>query len=607
MLTVYAAFSLLAILGFGVLAVALIAGALLVARWVFGLLPPWLGWPVAFLIVAAMAAAVLRALRNPRLGVRGVSLGPDQEARLWALAHELARTVGSRAPDEIYLIGPALTGIRYRGKLLGFVQKSRALVIGYPLLLGLSVDQLRAALADALARDSRNHSRLAELACSCRETVEDTLDETGIANPAGWVFRAYGVLYRRIDAILQRSLERASAKASARIAGRTVAASALRERAVLEHAQKAFDAEYVDPAWHAGYRATNLFGGLNQFIDARATEFDEVRFAALDDWVGWDFLPLGERVAAIASVSEDKPARDDRPALVLLNDPDGWASRLQDELRNPAHRTLLDWPDLTAAVATAALQASCDLILRKIARHFDLAGPHGGSVLALLSDGKADGIATALQLPADAEQRDARLADAIADLVRLAALSSGSADWQHTWSGPPRLVSTRGDELPAAAIAELTLAPEDLPHAQLLLAEHRIDLDQVTIGDPLAGAAGAELVTAFGNVELDGVDHDLVVTTAGLVLIANPGHMVEGEERLRVLTRITPASELIKRHMFLSYRELAEIERTREIPFRLRLTLFHGGQFELAERWGSASLAYDSHDRLFATLGIEDD
>lgn len=605
MITIYAALSLLAVLGFWLLAVALLAGALLAAWWVLGLLPSWLGWPLAFLIVAAMIAAVLRALRNPRMGVSGISLGPDQEARLWALTHELARAVGSRAPEEIYLIGPSLTQISRRARLLGFVRESRALVIGYPLVMRLSVDQLRAAVADALARDARNHSRLAELACSCRETVDDILDDLGGANPAGWAFRAYGALYRRIDAVLQRRLERDSAMASARVAGRAVAASALRERAVLEHAEDIFDAEYADPAWHAGYRPTDLFGGLNQFIDARATELDEVRSAAPDEPLAGEYLSLRDRVAAVATVPDDKPARDDRPAIVLLNDPDGWASRLQDELRDPEQRTPLDWPDLTAAVATATLQASCDLSLRRIARHFDLAGPHGGRVLALLNDGKADVIAKALHLPEDPEQCDAGLADAIADLVRLAALRSGAADWHHTWSGPPPLLSTRGGDLPAAAIAELTLEPEDLPHAQLLLAEFGIDLDQVTIGDPLAEAAGAELVTAFANVQLDGIEHDLVVTTAGLVLIAGPGDLVDGEKRLHQLAE-TPAGTLIMRHMFLSYRELAEIERMRDIPFRLRLTLFHGGQFELVEKWGSATLANDSHERLFTTLGMDD-
>lgn len=54
----------------------------------------------------------LEAPRAPRPAPRGLSLERASASRLWATADELAKVVGTLAPDEIYLVPEANAAVK---------------------------------------------------------------------------------------------------------------------------------------------------------------------------------------------------------------------------------------------------------------------------------------------------------------------------------------------------------------------------------------------------------------------------------------------------------------------------------------------------------------
>ncbi|HEY8374350.1 MAG TPA: M48 family metallopeptidase, partial [Pseudonocardiaceae bacterium] len=133
-------FALIAALGLGYAglgAYALTAGRLTSA--VRMLLP-------AAVILLALALALRAALRV-RVEPRGVRVEREDQPELWAVVDELAEIARTRGPDEIRVVSDVDIAVWEEPKLLGLLPGRRYLEIGLPLLAGLSVGELRAALA----------------------------------------------------------------------------------------------------------------------------------------------------------------------------------------------------------------------------------------------------------------------------------------------------------------------------------------------------------------------------------------------------------------------------------------------------------------------------
>ncbi|MBX6356027.1 MAG: M48 family metalloprotease [Micromonosporaceae bacterium] len=474
-----------------------------------------------------------------------------------------------------------------------------------PLLQVFTLDQLRSVIAHELGHYSRRHTRLGAMAYRGRMAIGMTIGQLGPHNVIGWIFKAYARLYLLVDSAVVRRQELEADQASVQVAGRAAAAAALRELPVLSAAWDFYFDAYVADGWERGYAPDDLFGGFRAMVDARKAELNEVRARQPERTASiWDtHPPIPDRIAAIARTPEPATYRDGRPAAVLLPNivEVGW--RLQQATVRFGQRTVLPWPQFTAATLTARLQSQADTIFRSIARTVHTQAVNLAMVLDLIAAGRAGEIAEPL-FPENTRREAAGLfAGPLEMLFQLAAIRSGVAGFLHSWSGPATLVWMRdGEPVDLRPLAELALQPDGLAEACRRLAYLGINVQVVGLVEQRASAVGASALAALANVKVDSVEHDVVVLDKGLVLIANPGTSDGGRQRLEQRLAQSPVIELAARHWFLPYEEVASASVSRKVPLRAELVLHDGRRIQMQETWGGEQLTKDSRDVLLKVL-----
>ncbi|HYN93765.1 MAG TPA: M48 family metallopeptidase [Pilimelia sp.] len=561
--------------------------------------------PLFTATVGAVAVALWKGMRARDDPPHGLSVGPDQAPALWGVVHQLAGEVGTRVPDEIRLVPEINAAVQENARLLGLVGGRRRLYIGLPLLLTLSVDQLRAVLAHELGHYSGLHTRLGAVAYRGRLAIGGTIGRIGPYNVAGWGFRAYARLYLLVDSAVIRRQELAADRAAVRVAGRAAAAGALRELPVLDAAWGFFLRNYVEPAWEVGYAPDDLFAGFAELLAARKGELAELRDAEPERRRSrWDtHPPVGDRIAAIAAAPEGRAQHDGRPAgPVLLPRLPDLARRLQAEMLDVGDRTVLPWFELTADSLRARTQRRADTVFRAVAR---VTGTPQVSLATILELAAANRLApVAESLHPDGSTREAleAFAEPLAVLIELAAMNSRVASWRHSWSGPAEFVGRDGQPLPLAEIAGQAVWPQTAYRAWHRLASIGIDAAAAALVEQRATADGADIIAAFANVKVDGTEHDLLVLNKGFIFVGDPGKSGEGKDRLRGLVQSAPPAELARRHRFLPYEEVASASIDKRVPTRAELVLHGGRRVSLHEGWSSEEIAKGSRDVLLEVL-----
>ena len=178
----------------------------------------------------------------------------------------------------------------------------------------------------------------------------------------------------------------------------------------------------------------------------------------------WDtHPPLGARVDAIMAAPETTATIDNSPAAGLIADLGAAGRALQARALRLDGAVQLPWDEFLAAADGAALQEESDAMLRVFTRAVGQPVEDVGAVLDLIAAGRLDDLAAPI-LP-DATRREARkrFADPLATLLALAAVRSGAARWQHSWTGPTPLLGTDGSPLDLADVAGLACDPVTLP------------------------------------------------------------------------------------------------------------------------------------------------
>ncbi len=265
-------------------------------------------------------------------------------------------------------------------------------------------------------------------------------------------------------------------------------------------------------------------------------------------------------------------------------------------------RQVLPWAYYTAATATTTKQRDADAVFRAISR---AVGANQLNLATLLDIVAANRLGTAAEsLFPDATRREVpkRFTDTMAMLIALPAIKSNVAYWQHSWSGPARLVGHDGEPLPTAEIAARAVSPQTVGEARAWLAHLRIDPGSAMVVEQRASATGAGVIAAIANVKVDGVEHDLLVLDKGLVFVGNPGKSDKGKVRLQQLVGSAPADEIAKQHRFLPYEEITSVAIVKNVPLRADLTLHSGQRVSVHEAWGSELIAKNSREVLTDVL-----
>jgi Zn-dependent protease with chaperone function len=604
-----AGISVLMLVGFYVVAALQLAAAVALTYWLTTLLPGAfavkLTFPLFAATLGAVGVAMWRAFRARPEPPEGLPIDPDRAPDLWETVHRLAGRVGTRMPDEIRLVPEINAAVVERSRLLGLVAGRRVLYIGLPLLQVFTVDQLHAVLAHELGHYSHRHTQLAAVAYRGRLTIAETLARIGPRNVVGWVFKAYAYLYVLVDNAVVRRQEYEADQASVQVAGRAAAAGALRELPVLEAAWAFYFRNYVQPGWEAGYAPDDLFGGYAALVQARAAELDRLR---ADEAPGeasvWDtHPPIADRVAAILAMPEPGAYQDGRPAWALAPNVGELGWRLQALMVDVGERAVLPWPQFTHAWLAARTQREADRAFRAVARLTGADEVNLGTVFNLIAAGRPGDVAERLFPDAGHGEAPARFVEVLEVWMRLAAVRSGVAGWQHSWSGPAQFVTAHGYPLSLEELGKLAVSPGALDETYHRLLDLGIDITKARLVEKTADATGSGVIAALANVKVDGVEHDLIVLNQGLVFVANPGKADQGKRRLAEIIGRGPAAELAQANRFLPYEEVMSASIAKRVPARAEVVLHGGRTIGLQETWGSELITKDSRDVLLDVLG----
>ncbi|MEU6239811.1 M48 family metallopeptidase [Streptomyces sp. NPDC047024] len=452
----------------------------------------------------------------------GIEVTEADEPRLWALVRELAAEAGTRAPDRILLTPDVNASVREEPRLLGLLPGPRRLTLGVPLLTGLSEAQLRAVLGHEYGHFTGGDTRLSALVVRGRvqigrvierfhESAHDKVTEerarqekaaakriakgkkphavdtarAGATYRAmAWLYTQYGKLYLRASLSTARAQEYAADRTAARLAGRDVTASALRELAVLSDRFEFYLDCYATIGLSAGSMPPRgeFFRGFGRLLAAREEQLAAMRVELPSEEVSpYDsHPPLAERVRRLEALPADGRMADaGGPALALLTDPARTLALLEDAALEESALALPRAADWTALLEAAMAQglSSGRTPLEQALGDYTGQPPTLDALLGVMDDGRLWQVAERLPL---SEQASAAKGRAFREFARpaltrslrtmvLADLSARSLlRWEFSWSRPAAVrlpsLTADADADPAAVLdAALSAAVADRP------------------------------------------------------------------------------------------------------------------------------------------------
>jgi Zn-dependent protease with chaperone function len=423
-------------------------------------LDSWFSFAALGLIVPSglVAVALIRGVflvRHPEdEAPPGISVSEQQQPELWARVRALAAQAGTREPDEIRIIPVVDAAVSENPRLLGLIAGHRRMLVGVPLMLGLTEPQLDAVLAHELGHYSNRDTRLAGITIRGRQSLITVVEHAGASGRGitAVLFALYASLYMRVSESVSRRQELAADLAAARIAGRDHAADALRQVRALEVAYSYYAAHYAGTGWDAGLLPLHeeIYGGFRSLLSSakRQQELDEIRnnLPAGETTPYDSHPPIRERVAALEALPADgrTVTGAERPAPALLRNPDLLFAAVAKAVLTPeaAAKRQASWDDLAVAGGRAKLVIACGIATEAVkdAREGDL--DDLTALLDAVDEGLMDAIAAEVRETAAGAvptRRDARefartaVLGAARRLAQLELLDAGRAHIVHSW------------------------------------------------------------------------------------------------------------------------------------------------------------------------------
>ena len=264
------------------------------------------------LVVVAAALSVLWAIlpRIDRFEPPGPRLDDHTCPELFRMIREVASATGQAEPSEVYLLNEVNAWVTQRGGIMG-VGGRRVMGIGFPLLQGLSTEELKAILAHEFGHYSSGDVALGPWIYKTRAAIGraiGTMQDSWLEAP----FRWYGTLFLKITHSISRQQEFIADRIAAKVTSTVAAASALRQTTALAAAFHAYLGQELVPVMQAGFMPP-IAGGFAAFLrEDRIAEFSrlvveqEVREGTTDQF---DTHPsLKERLEALGDSSSVQSA-----------------------------------------------------------------------------------------------------------------------------------------------------------------------------------------------------------------------------------------------------------------------------------------------------------
>lgn len=516
-------------------------------------------------LVFGAGVAALLPIRPVPFVPKGVPLYRDDAPELWAILTELAETIGTRPPDQVWLTAGPGASVVEEARMFGLKPGRRFLSIGLPTLQAFTRAQARAALAHEFAHYGQLDGRTSVTGYRSHVAVARMLDRfpRSTINPLAWLFRGYARLFVLTQRVASRRREYGADQVMGRIAGRAAAHSALRLHARLGGEWTRYLGVHVEPGAEVGMAPDDVYGGFARMLEARrewlATVDEPARLPSR-----WDtHPPTTERLWALET-APDKSDVDERPALGLLADPVRAAARLEEMSFDFGERRRLPWDTYPREAALARMKVDAETAYRAIARE---SRQPGGSLEALLTLSGAD-------VPEDG----------LTAAIVLAALDAGTMRFVHRWDDEPDFVLADGSFLDFDLVEDLLIGePEHVARARAALAGLGIDPAAANGGTERLSPGEAPVIGGLANVKFDDQPGHLVITERGLIFSPAQGTEADsGKEALLALMAQTPYAVAARAGaIWLPYEEFSHVEKQRDIPLKATVTLFNGAEHRI--------------------------
>ncbi len=324
------------------------------------------GLLLAVFLLLALTRAFWAVARLSDGEPEGLVLTPEDQPTLWDEVHEIAAAVGTRAPDEIRLVGEVNASVWEQSRFLGLVGGRRVMTVGAPLVLGLTRRQLRAVLAHEMGHFSHRHTALAPIAYRGQVTLGHIIGELGPSSWTGKLFHAYGRLYLRLTHAVTRRQEVEADRWSSRVAGRAPSAGALREIPALDAIWDYFLQRYAFPV--PGARPDQFFIGFAELLASpqRQRELRALRRDQPEEAAGpYDTHPsLRSRVQFFEDLPEDDVVDDGTSAVDLVDRPELTLHALETQLFADSELDVHPWEWIAEHAGAEQARARAGLLVR---------------------------------------------------------------------------------------------------------------------------------------------------------------------------------------------------------------------------------------------------
>lgn len=481
------------------------------------LVPLFLATGTAFYVVLR---AVFVSTRGARRDLPGVPVTQDQQPALWERVRFLAREAGTRPPKEIRIVAEVNAGVTENARLLGLIPGRRILMVGAPLLMGLTPGQLDAVLAHEFGHYSNRDTRLLPVVNRGRMSLIAALHaaqgnvrvpgkgskKKGQAGKQAdrrvnlpgqdaiyGVFHAYALRYFAVTEAISRAQEYAADRISARVAGPENTVDALAEMPVLDAAYGFYLRRFVTAGLSDGllpHPELALAGFAELLADPdRGKELAEIRenppVHELDRFDSHP--PMPDRIAAIralpAATPVDAALPAPRSAMGLLVAPDALFAAVAVDMfgeRGKGARAV-GWDEIAAHTARRGASQNSAPLRDAVAAVADNAA--GLSALLDLADaGRLGEVLDRLPRTGPAKNTTGRVArefakNALADQLPAWVLGElearGRAGWASSWSQTTEVVldPLLGEELSASFDALLAVHTDAAPLRAVLVRE----------------------------------------------------------------------------------------------------------------------------------------
>ncbi|MEY9874868.1 Zn-dependent protease with chaperone function [Streptacidiphilus sp. MAP12-33] len=330
----------------------------------------WSVLAVSVLLAYPLVRGLLMGHPGNRHRPPGIRVSPQEQPRLWQRVRAAAEAAGVRPPSGLWLVDVPNASVWQGSWLLGLIPGRRRMMIGLPLLSGLTVAELDAVIAHELGHFANGDTLLLGLTARSRAGLGQVVSgysakEGGLGHGLNGLFTRYARFCLRVTQAGARRQELAADAAAARLTGPETVIRALRATPLLTRAHERYRSEYVEigAPQELGPRAEEIQPGFRRFLETASWREEAAalrRNPSRERRSVYDsHPPVSERIAHLQGLGE--VAREPRaellePAHTLLDDADATAGRACARRRGAAGLRQVDWDALAAACGNAELE-----------------------------------------------------------------------------------------------------------------------------------------------------------------------------------------------------------------------------------------------------------